>query len=197
MQQAELFEQPGPLPAGFTYQPEFLTPAEESALIGIIQALPLREADYKQYVARRRIVSYGGSYDFTRRELLPAGPIPDSLHPLRQRIADWTGIAANDFSHALINEYQPGTPLGWHRDLPAFESIVGVSLAGECRLRLRPYPPAQGRNKDAITLTIEPRSAYLMQDEARWKWQHAVSPTKELRYSITFRTLAPNAGVSG
>lgn len=34
------------------------------------------------------------------------------------------------------------------------------------------------------------RSAYAMRGAARWKWQHAISPTKELRYSITFRTLA-------
>jgi hypothetical protein len=27
-----------------------------------------------------------------------------------------------------------------------------------------------------------------LRDAARWRWQHAVSPTKELRYSITFRT---------
>jgi alkylated DNA repair dioxygenase AlkB len=25
--------------------------------------------------------------------------------------------------------------------------------------------------------------------EARWKWQHSIPPTKEERYSITFRTL--------
>jgi alkylated DNA repair dioxygenase AlkB len=190
MQQAELFEKQSTLPAGFEYQPEFLTRAEESALIGIIQALPLHEAQYKQYTARRRIVSYGGRYDFTSNELIPAGPIPDFLHPLRQRISEWTGIAASDLNHALIAEYQPGTPLGWHRDVPEFESIIGVSLAGECRMRLRPYPPPKGRNRDAIALTIEPRSVYWMKDDARWDWQHAVSPTKVLRYSLTFRTLA-------
>ena len=35
-----------------------------------------------------------------------------------------------------------------------------------------------------------PRAAlgYLVRGVARWRWQHAVSPTRELRYSITFRT---------
>jgi alkylated DNA repair dioxygenase AlkB len=28
----------------------------------------------------------------------------------------------------LIAEYRPGNPLGWHRDVPDFESIVGISL---------------------------------------------------------------------
>jgi hypothetical protein len=27
-----------------------------------------------------------------------------------------------------------------------------------------------------------------MRDTARWGWQHCISETKELRYSITFRT---------
>jgi hypothetical protein len=27
-----------------------------------------------------------------------------------------------------------------------------------------------------------------MRGAVRWEWQHAVSPPKELRYSITFRT---------
>ena len=25
--------------------------------------------------------------------------------------------------------------------------------------------------------------------EARWSWEHSIPPAKELRYSITFRTL--------
>lgn len=189
MQQSELFENPPALPPGFVYAPEFLTRAEEGELLQLIRALPLHEAQYRQYTARRRIVSYGGRYDFTHHELLPAGPIPDFLYPLRARIAAWSGIAASEFNHALISEYQPGTPLGWHRDVHEFGTIVGVSLAGEARLRLRPYPPTKGRNADVIALTIEPRSIYRMANDARWNWQHAVSATKMLRYSITFRTL--------
>jgi alkylated DNA repair dioxygenase AlkB len=150
--------------------------------------LPLQEAQYRQYTAKRRIVSYGGSYDFSSNELRPAGPIPGFLHPLRERIAQRTGIAATEWNHALVAEYAPGTQLGWHRDVPEFETIVGVSLAGACRMRLRPYPPAKGRDPRALVLTVEPRSVYWMRDDARWRWQHAISPTKSLRYSITFRT---------
>jgi hypothetical protein len=29
----------------------------------------------------------------------------------------------------------------------------------------------------------------VLRDDARWRWQHHVPPTKALRYSITFRTL--------
>ena len=35
----------------------------------------------------------------------------------------------------------------------------------------------------------EPRSAYVLKDDVRWKWQHSIPPTPALRYSITFRSL--------
>ncbi|HVL58953.1 MAG TPA: alpha-ketoglutarate-dependent dioxygenase AlkB [Burkholderiaceae bacterium] len=192
MRQAELFPglTPQPrLPAGFAYQPELLTPQQEAELIAWVQRLPLREAQYKQYTAKRRIISYGASYDFESNELLPAGQIPEFLLPLRERVCEWARIAPAEVEHALVAEYAAGTQLGWHRDVPQFGQIVGVSLASSCRMRLRPYPPPAGRSRDAIALTLEPRSVYAMRGEARWKWQHAISPTKQLRYSITFRTI--------
>ncbi|HSN19423.1 MAG TPA: alpha-ketoglutarate-dependent dioxygenase AlkB [Usitatibacter sp.] len=97
-------------------------------------------------------------------------------------------IPAVDFTHALVSEYRPGTQLGWHRDVPQFESIVGVSLAADARMRFRPWPPRKG---DALfALDLPPRSAYLLRGEVRWGWQHSVAPTRALRYSITFRTSA-------
>jgi hypothetical protein len=69
-----------------------------------------------------------------------------------------------------------------------FGSVVGVSLAGPARMRFRPHPPLEGHRKTAFALDLEPRSLYCMQGSALWDWQHAVSVTKTLRYSITFRT---------
>jgi alkylated DNA repair dioxygenase AlkB len=153
-----------------------------------IRELPLEEARYKQFTARRRIASFGHQYDFAASELLPAGPMPDFLAPLRERVSEWTGIAAAEYTHCLVAEYQPGTQLGWHRDVPDFEAIAGCSLAGACRMRLRPWPHAKGSRERSLAIELEPRSVYAFEGVARWKWQHAISPTKELRYSITFRT---------
>lgn len=189
MEQGQLYTPRSRLPAGFRYCPRFLGLEEEAALLETIEQLPLREARYKQFEAKRRIVSFGASYDFSSNELLPAAPIPPFLYPLRERIAGWTERPAQTYSHALIAEYSPGTPLGWHRDVPDFGAIAGVSLRGRCRMRLRPCPPRKGRRDLTIALDLEPRSAYSIVGHARWGWQHAISPTKELRYSITFRTL--------
>jgi alkylated DNA repair dioxygenase AlkB len=176
-------------PEGFVYRTEFITPDEEASLVAFIQALPLKEAQYLQYTARRRIVSFGGSYDFSSQELRPAGAIPQTLHPIRARMAELMAVDVASLNHALVAEYQPGTPLGWHRDVPEFEVVGGLSLHGHARMRLRPYPHRLG-DRTALKLELEPRSAYAMRGASRWKWQHAISPTKELRYSITFRTLA-------
>jgi alkylated DNA repair dioxygenase AlkB len=119
----------------------------------------------------------------------PAPEIPEFLQPLKARAAAWLGVDASSVRHALVAEYRPGTALGWHRDVPDFELVCGVSLAGACRMRFRPYPPKSDR-KSVLSLELAPRSAYVLRDEARWRWQHSIPPTKALRYSITFRTLA-------
>jgi alkylated DNA repair dioxygenase AlkB len=188
--QAELFPAtPASALAGLKYQADFLAPDEELALLDSIGALALKEAEYKQWRAHRRTIGYGGKYDFSVNELLPAAPIPSFLFALRARIAAWIDVAACDFNHALIAEYRTGTQLGWHCDVAHFESVVGVSLAGAARMRFRPYPPRKDRRQCAFTLDLAPRSVYALQGPARWDWQHAVSATKILRYSVTFRTL--------
>jgi alkylated DNA repair dioxygenase AlkB len=186
--QSELFDSSAAGPEGFAYLPNFLSAAEERELLRVIGALPLQEASYKQWTAKRRIISYGGQYDFARNQLLPAQPVPEFLDPLRRRISEWTAIPASEFQHAMIAEYQRGTQLGWHRDVREFEQVVGISLAGPARMRFRPYPPRSGQSRGTSFIELQPRSIYLMCGAARWKWQHAISPTKAMRYSITFRT---------
>ena len=184
----DLFDEAAPLPDGLVYQRDFLSIADEAALLRDIAVLPFAAARYKEYTARRRVVSYGSRYDFGDNELLDAPPVPAFLLPLRERVAAWIDVAPDELADALIAEYPPGTPLGWHRDVAEFERVVGVSLAGSCRMRFRPWPLRADRRDGVFALTLEPRSAYVLQREIRWKWQHTVAPTRELRYSITFRT---------
>jgi alkylated DNA repair dioxygenase AlkB len=176
------------LPSGWAYRPEFIDPDEEAALLAIIATLSLHEARYKGYTARRRVAHFGTSYDYDANRLLPAAPLPASLEPLRARAATWLGDAPETLVSALVAEYRPGVPLGWHRDVPDFENVVGISLAGTARMRFRRYPPVQPKKGDVLSLELAPRSAYLLRAEARWGWQHSVAPTPALRYSITFRT---------
>jgi alkylated DNA repair dioxygenase AlkB len=189
-QQAELFGPQGFAgPPGFRYAESFLAPELERELLARIERLPLEHARYKQWSAKRRVFHYGVGYDFGRNELTAAPELPSFLAELRVAVAQFAAAPASALTHAMIAEYPPGTGLGWHRDAPQFEKVIGISLAGDARLRLRRYPHVPESRNRALALMLAPRSVYCLEREARWGWQHAISPTRERRYSITFRSL--------
>ena len=192
MEQIALFDGPScdvrEGPEGLDYEPGWLRRDEEANLIALCADLPFESARYKGYTARRRVVGYGGRFDFDRNRLETAAPLIEALHPLRQRVADWAGTGAARLSHVLVSEYLPGTPLGWHRDVPDFEDIVGVSFGAAATLRFRPFPVRPDWARHAVRRVVAPRSIYRMRGPARWAWQHSVLPVGERRWSITFRT---------
>ena len=112
-------------------------------LQGFQATLPLKEAAYRQFTAKRRIVMFE--------------PVPQFLAALRDKAGAWGEIPAAKFVHALVTEYRPGTQLGWHRDSPEYGELAGISLGGHCRMRLRPFPPKKGERKDILSLDLEPR----------------------------------------
>lgn len=176
---------PGEYPAGFTYLPNFLSPDEHASLLTMIHTLPFQSFEFQGYTAKRRVVEYGWEYDFSQRKASETQPLPDFLMPLRERVADVCSVSANEFIEAIITEYPPGAPIGWHRDVPNFEIVAGLSLASTCRMRLRPYRSSGG----IVSLLLEPSSLYVMRDDARWNFEHSIPAVEELRYSITMRTL--------
>ena len=176
-------------PEGFRYQPDVLPPAEEQALVAVIQTLPLKEFEFHGYVGKRRTLSYGWHYDFGQRALQPADEIPPFLQPARQRAANFAGLAAADLPHALITEYGPGAAIGWHRDKGVFDQVVGLSLLAPCNFRLRRQA---GSKWERFSLIVEPRSAYLLRGPVRTEWEHSIPGVEALRYSITFRSLRPS-----
>jgi alkylated DNA repair dioxygenase AlkB len=190
--QSTLFDEPtAALLDGWSYEDDFLDAGEERELLRIVQALPLEQMRYKDYTARRRGISFGGHYDFDANRLRPSPELPELLRPLRAKAARWMKVAPEMLVHVLVAEYRPGTPLGWHRDVPEFEEIAGISLLGAGVMQFRPYPPvrgSRGRPGPSLELMIEPRSIYRLRGPARWRWQHRVKPVESLRYSITLRT---------
>jgi alkylated DNA repair dioxygenase AlkB len=188
MQRSFFEEELTELPVEMRFAPRFLSTDEERQLLALIGGLELKEAQYKEYTARRRVIGFGGQFDYDANELKPGAAIPEALYPLRERVAAWLDAEPERFSQMLVAEYRPGTPLGWHRDVPDFESIVGISLLGTATMRFRPYPHVPGRATKAFQLELPARCAYVLEGEARWNWQHSIVATKELRYSITLRT---------
>ena len=193
--QGELFGFAQRLPQGLVYRPDFVAADEEAALLAAIETLPLEPAQYKEYTAKRRVTGFGSRYDYATNDLVAAPPLPPFLHALRLRIAQWLRIPESRFVHALITEYRPGTPIGWHRDAPQYDIVAGVSLLSSCRMKFRPYvrPHAQSsggaRRIATHEITLERRSAYLMTGESRNAYEHHIPAVGTLRYSITFRTV--------
>jgi alkylated DNA repair dioxygenase AlkB len=173
------------LPEGLLYQPDFLSEAEEAELVRIFRELPFQAFDFHGYTAKRRVLGFGFGYDFTTRRATPTQNFPEFLSPVRERAAQFAGVSAADLVEGMVTEYSPGAPIGWHRDAPQFGTVIGISLASTSRMRFKPYK-AEGK---PVALMLEPRSIYVMRGPARWKFQHSIPAVKELRYSITFRTL--------
>jgi alkylated DNA repair dioxygenase AlkB len=90
----------------------------------------------------------------------------------------------------MVTEYDVGAPIGWHKDRPQFEDVIGISLASACTFRFR---RKAGTGWERASLIAEPRSIYLLRGPSRTDWQHSIPPVAEPRYSITFRTLRAGA----
>lgn len=179
---------------GLQYRPEFLDASSEAELLARIETLPFREFEFHGYLGKRRIVSFGWRYQYSGRgELKKAQNIPDFLLGLRRRAASLAQLETEVLQQVLVTEYPAGAGIGWHRDKPVFDQVVGISLLAPCVLRFRRKIYANlkaGKARttwERLNLLAQPRSAYLLQGPARLDWEHSILRVDKLRYSITFR----------
>ena len=176
-----------PLIAGLSYEEEVVSAAEEEALIDHLLATDLSPFRFHGFLGNRKTHSFGWRYDFDDASFMPTEAIPDWLAPLRAKASEFAGLQPDDFVHVLLARYDPGAGIGWHRDRDVFEKVVGISLATPATLRFRRRKPG---GFDRAALEVAPRSAYLLSHEARWEWEHRITPGEQLRFSITLRTLS-------
>jgi alkylated DNA repair protein (DNA oxidative demethylase) len=174
------------MPEGLAYRPDFLSVEEERSLAGQIAALPFKPFEFQGFLGKRETVSFGWSYRFDGSGLAEAEPIPDWLLPLRTRAAAFAGLAPELLEQALLIRYGEGAGLGWHRDRPVFEAVIGLSLLAPAPLRFR---RKAGTKWDRFTLSVEPRSIYALAGAARSEWEHSIPPVAALRYAITLRSM--------
>jgi alkylated DNA repair dioxygenase AlkB len=188
--QKDLFDGVGELPEGMRYAPELISADEEPTLLNELRSLPFKEFEFHGFLGKRRVVSFGWRYDFNGGGLQEAGDMPEFLLPVRRRAARFADLQSCALEQALLIEYAPGAGIGWHRDRAAFGDVIGISLLAPCTFRLR---RRRAGGWERRSLTVEPRSAYLLRGPSRSEWQHSVPPLQALRYSITFRSLAARA----
>lgn len=176
-------------PPGFRYTDDFISKAEEVELLNEISKMHLHSFQFQGFEAKRKVASFGYDYRFDKAELQKGQDIPTAFLPLIEKVAQHLKIAAGDFKELLITEYPVGSIITWHRDAPPFDIIAGISLHADCNFRLRPHDKSRQTRNNIISVPVKCRSLYVMQGEARSNWQHSITPVKEVRYSITLRTL--------
>jgi DNA oxidative demethylase len=176
------FEQPD----GVFLRPDVITREDESALLERFDALRWDPIVIRGQAARRTARHFGLGYDYEARTPRPGDPIPDWIEPARRAGAGLAKVAPEELVEVLVQRYPPGSTIGWHRDAPAFGIVIGVSLLGHSRLR---FQRGKRERRRVWEIELAPRSGYVLAGEARWYWEHSIPATKELRYSITFRTL--------
>jgi alkylated DNA repair protein alkB family protein 8 len=119
--------------------------------------------------------------------------MPPLIYKLSQNLME-KEIVSIQPDQVIINEYAPGEGLRPHKDRNYFENqICGVTLGSGCIMRF--IKIAGG---DVVDVEVPRRSAYVMQDDARYKWHHSIPSRKkdtvdgsvkhrERRLSITYR----------
>jgi alkylated DNA repair protein (DNA oxidative demethylase) len=186
--QPDLFGRPDTAgPFGLTYAEDAITPAEEAALIAALDDVTVSPFRFQGWLGKRQTASFGWHYDFDKASFGEAAPIPNFLLPFRDRAGAFAGIAPAEFVQALIVRYDPGAGIGWHRDRPVFDHVVGLSLEAPATLRLR-RRTATGFERASIDLA--PRSIYHLSGEVRYDWEHSIAPMLVRRWSVTFRSLS-------
>ncbi|SEJ80892.1 Alkylated DNA repair dioxygenase AlkB [Sphingobium sp. AP50] len=179
-----------PLVPGFTHAEDFVSPDEERALIERIDAQSLSPFRFQGWLGKRLTTSFGWSYDFDRSTFDEAPPIPHWLAPLKARAAHFAGLEDDTLVQALLLRYDPGAGIGWHRDRPVFEHVVGVSLGAPATMRLRKRTET---GFDRAAAPLSPRSIYHLAGEVRHDWEHSIAEMDVSRWSITFRSFSARA----
>jgi alkylated DNA repair dioxygenase AlkB len=177
-------------PPGLSFREDFITPDEERLLVARIETLSFEPFQFHGWEGKRETVSFGWRYDFSAARIDRAPPIPDFLLPLRASAAGFAGLVEDALEQALVIRYDKGAGIGWHRDRPVFDKVVGVSLRAATVLRFR---RREGARFARMNVPIAPRSAYLLDGPARALWEHSLPEAKAHRFSITFRNLRARA----
>ncbi len=176
-----------PILPGLGYRESFIGAPEEPTLMGLIDEAELSPFRFQQWTGKRLTQSYGWSYDFATGAFAPTVPIPDWLQSLKDRAAGFAGLDPADLVQALIIRYDPGAGIGWHRDRPVFEHVIGISLGNPATMRFR---RRMGAKFERASAPLAPRSIYHLSGEARHGWEHSIAEMDVARWSITFRSLS-------
>lgn len=175
-----------PLLPGLTYGEDIVTPAEEAGLIDRIKAARLTPFQFQQWEGKRLTRSFGWTYDFQTGRFALGDRLPSWLDEIRARAAQFAGIDTQTLEQALLIQYGIGAGIGWHKDRPVFEHVIGISLGAPATMRFR---RRNSSGFERASAELAARSIYHMDGEVRNDWEHSIAAMDAPRWSVTFRSL--------
>ena len=175
------------IPQGLVYKPDFITQHEELELLKWLEPMDFEKVIMHDQEAKRVVKHFGLKYNYTGGKLTTTEEFPEEFAWLRERASLFSHLDPKELEECLVTKYPPGSVIGWHRDAPMFGSkIIGVSLGSSCQMQ---FQYTKDEKRYVYEKTLQPRSIYLISGVARYQWQHRITPTPGVRYSLTFRTL--------
>ncbi|KAK3841901.1 MAG: hypothetical protein J3R72DRAFT_444002 [Linnemannia gamsii] len=178
-------------PSSIYYLPDFITPAEEQALIDKVLTAPKPKW---VHLKNRRLQNWGGIV--SDRGMI-GEPLPDWLSYLFPRFREagvFEGMDAThqDPNHCLVNEYLAGQGIMPHKDGPAYlPTVATVTLSSHCVLEFYKHPEDKDREdhdstKDGVreqepefSLLVQPRSLLVLKEDVYKKYMHGIREITE------------------
>lgn len=165
---------------GFTITPDWITPAEESQLVGRIRTRLSEATEKDSRGGRSAILRFGWDYS---DENVWVRDIPEWLMTFWFTASVRAGVAPQYFNSVTVNRYQRGEAISPHLDSIHFvEPIMILSLLSEAMMDFH----ENGRALIQSSL-LPARSVVTLKDEARYKYRHSIAPVKAERISVVFR----------
>lgn len=169
-----------------------ITPEKECEILNIL--------DTKNWdnTLKRRVQQYGHYYVY-KNEVNEVEKCPDWMIDILMIIKQELPVPEFDLDklQIIVNEYNPGQGISPHIDDPfKFGNwVVTLSLGSDYVMRFK-----EKNSEKVEDILLEKCSAYLMTDDARYKWTHEIPARKtdtingkrvkrNRRISITFRSI--------
>ena len=176
-----------PVLPGLHTMPDIVDREEERMLIERIDATDPTPFKFQGWTGKRLTTSFGWAYDFEAGRPVAAEPMPGWLLPIRDRAARFARLDPLLLIQALLIRYDPGAGIGWHRDRPVYEDVIGISLGEPATMRFR---RRREGGFDRASAPLVPRAAYHLSGPVRHDWEHSIVEMDRPRWSITFRSLS-------
>lgn len=161
------------------------------------QTQVLQEIDTRPWLSdlKRRVQHYGYKYDYKARRIDPSmfvGPLPAFAVSVAEKLTS-CGLIDEMPDQLIVNEYEPGQGITAHVDCePCFKNVIATVTLGST-YEMDFINVGSGAK---ISLPLEPGSALVFRDEARYKWMHRIQARKTeqwgprgRRVSLTFRNV--------